>query len=256
MKKRNPLAVFGLSIITLGIYDLYWLVVTKKELNAKTKVHVPSIWLLLSPLLVIIIGFIVLIATGISGNSNATTNNVNYSYSVNSATTKTASTTSGGQLVGLTLYVIAIPLIIFISFYWFFKYSKAVNEYTNGKSSTGLTFILLWVLHLIGVAIVQDAYNDVIDAGGSNSTSAFTGSTPPNEPSGQYQDSATRQSISSPQPITQQPISPNNMATQGQYQSVQAPAQEPQDAPTVQSDGSDQPPNPTTNNDQNIDPRI
>jgi uncharacterized membrane protein YjgN (DUF898 family) len=36
MKKRNPLVVFLLSVITLGIYDIYWLVSTKKVLNAKT----------------------------------------------------------------------------------------------------------------------------------------------------------------------------------------------------------------------------
>ena len=150
----------------------------------------------------------------------------------------------------MTLYVIAIPLALIISFYWFFKYSKAVNEYTNGKSSTGLIFILLWVLHLIGVAIVQDAYNDILDAGGPNATPSSTGPTSPSAPDTQYSASGPLQNVSSPQPIAiaQQPISQNNMPTQGQYQPVQAPVQQPQETLTGQSDGSDQPPATMANN--------
>jgi hypothetical protein len=63
MKKRNPLAVFFLSIITFGIYDLYWLVKTKSVLNEKTSQHTPSIWLLIVPIPVIIAGYIVLFTT-------------------------------------------------------------------------------------------------------------------------------------------------------------------------------------------------
>jgi hypothetical protein len=56
-------------------------------------------------------------------------------------------------------------LIVPITFYWFWKFSKAVGQYTNGKMGTGVTFLLLWLLHLIGVALVQDEFNDMIDAG-------------------------------------------------------------------------------------------
>lgn len=49
MKNRNVIAVVLLSIITLGIYALYWLVVTKRELNAHGA-NIPTSWLLIIPL--------------------------------------------------------------------------------------------------------------------------------------------------------------------------------------------------------------
>lgn len=49
MKKRNPLAVFLLPFVTFGIYALYWLVVTKGELNGKGA-KIPTAWLIIIPL--------------------------------------------------------------------------------------------------------------------------------------------------------------------------------------------------------------
>lgn len=159
MKRRNPFAVFVLSFITLGIYDLYWLVKTKAELNAKTKVHTPSIFLLFSPILLLIIAVIVLAASNSSSSPTTSTTYLN-----NSITTATTNV-NGGSVVGISLFALTSLITIGISFFWFFKFSKAINEYTNGKSGTGITFLLLWVLHFIGVAIVQDTFNDMLDAG-------------------------------------------------------------------------------------------
>ncbi len=179
MKKRNPFLVFLFSLITLGIYDLYWLVQTKKELNAKTKHHIPTIWLLVFPLVIIAAGVILLIVTG--PHTTTTSNNFNYGYSYGPQSTTSTTSTTGVPVLSLALYLVGILLTIVISFYWFFKYSKAVNEYTSGKMNTGLTFILLWLLHLIGIALVQDAYNDVIDSGGPAGT-ATAAATPPAVP--------------------------------------------------------------------------
>lgn len=138
MKHRNPLAVFILSIITLGIYDIYWLVTTKKELNQKTHIHTPTIWLLFAPVLAWIAAMILIVSQSATGTNN-----------------------SAISIFILLVYLIGFVVILPISFYWFFKFSKAVNEYTSGKMSTGVTFLLLWLLHLLGVAIVQDAFNDM-----------------------------------------------------------------------------------------------
>lgn len=164
MKHRNPFAVFMLSLVTLGIYDIYWLVVTKKELNKKTRIHTPTIWLLFAPIIIIAVAFIVtLVAIGASAHTQTT------HYSMNS-TGSTATASSGGAALGASLALVGVEIIAFlvivpITFYWFFKFSKAVNEYTNGKMSTGVTFLLLWLLHLIGVAIVQDTFNDMLESG-------------------------------------------------------------------------------------------
>ena len=49
MKKRQPLAVFFLPIITLGIYSLVWYVSTKEEMKARGAV-IPTAWLLIIPI--------------------------------------------------------------------------------------------------------------------------------------------------------------------------------------------------------------
>lgn len=50
MKKRNPLVVFLLSVLTCGIYSWYWLIKTKNEMN-KMGEKIPSIWIWLIPII-------------------------------------------------------------------------------------------------------------------------------------------------------------------------------------------------------------
>ncbi len=158
MKYRNPLTVLVLSIVTLGIYDLYWLVKTKTVLNNTTRIHTPTIWLLFSPigLLVIIVALYVFSAPQPLVTHTTTT----YGNMVTSS-----STNSGFPLFLLFLEFLAIVIIIPVTFYWFFQFSKAINEFTNGELNTGVSFLLLWLLHFIGVIIVQDKFNDMIQAG-------------------------------------------------------------------------------------------
>lgn len=151
MKHRNPLAVVGLSIITLGIYDLYWLSVTRKELNSKTRHKVPTVWLLVSPIIILIgvaiLQIVVSASNASSGGSRA-----------------------GVNILSVLLGIIAVIGLLVVPMIWFYKFSKAVNEYTAGKMSTAVTFLILWLLHLIGVALVQDAFNDMQGGPGSPAT--------------------------------------------------------------------------------------
>lgn len=48
MTKRSPIAVFFLSIFTLGIYIIVWRVKTKGEMN-RLGSNIPSAWLLIIP---------------------------------------------------------------------------------------------------------------------------------------------------------------------------------------------------------------
>jgi NADH:ubiquinone oxidoreductase subunit 5 (subunit L)/multisubunit Na+/H+ antiporter MnhA subunit len=160
MKHRSPIAVFFFSIITLGIYDLYWLVKTKKVLNKNTKYHVPSIWLLIAPWILLIACYIGFFASATHSTTNQS--NTTYSYGVATQTTSNTKITDRGEffasLAGLFIGWIAF---LFISVFWFFRFSKAVNQYTKGKMSTAVTFLILWLIHLIGVALVQDAFNEM-----------------------------------------------------------------------------------------------
>ena len=49
MTERNPILVFLLPVITLGIYSLIWLVKTKDEMNEQGAA-IPTAWLLIIPI--------------------------------------------------------------------------------------------------------------------------------------------------------------------------------------------------------------
>lgn len=50
VEKRNPWLVLILSFLTLGIYAIYWLVKTKKEIN-DLGAKIPTCWWLVIPIL-------------------------------------------------------------------------------------------------------------------------------------------------------------------------------------------------------------
>src|SRR5271170_7569464 len=107
MKHRNPLGIVGLSIITLGIYDIYWLVVTKKELNQKTSQHTPTIWLLIAPVIILIVGYILLIAGTTQTVSNISSST--YAYG-NISTTGSSHPTS--YIIGLVVSVLGWIVVV------------------------------------------------------------------------------------------------------------------------------------------------
>lgn len=146
MKHRNIMAVIFFSIITLGIYDLFWLVSVKKELNAKTKVHTPTLWLLFAPVLLLLACYIFLIVSLAHASGS-----------------QSGHPSAGVSIAALLIGVVAVFLVLPITFYWFIKFSKAINEYTQGAMSTAVTFLLLYLLRFIGMALIQDHFNDMMD---------------------------------------------------------------------------------------------
>ena len=50
IQKRNPVLVAVLSVITGGIYALYWFVKTKDEINS-LGANIPTAWMLIIPVL-------------------------------------------------------------------------------------------------------------------------------------------------------------------------------------------------------------
>jgi hypothetical protein len=49
MKRRSVGGVVVLTIITVGLYGLYWIVKTKSEMNAQGA-EIPTAWLILIPI--------------------------------------------------------------------------------------------------------------------------------------------------------------------------------------------------------------
>ena len=58
-----------------------------------------------------------------------------------------------------TAWIWLIPCVGTI--WWLWKYAKGFEQVT-GKYSAALAFVLLFLLGAIGMAIIQDAYNDVV----------------------------------------------------------------------------------------------
>lgn len=61
-----------------------------------------------------------------------------------------------------TAWLLIVPIV---SIWWMWKYSGGVEHVTRGKTSQVIAFVLMFVLGVIGMAIIQDAFNKVADQG-------------------------------------------------------------------------------------------
>jgi len=74
--------------------------------------------------------------------------------------TKNEMNTQGANIP--TAWLLIVPVV---SIWWMWKYAGGVEHVTRGKSSQVIAFILMFVLGVIGMAIIQDAFNKVADQG-------------------------------------------------------------------------------------------
>ncbi len=95
MQQRSVVKLVVLSLVTLGIYAIVWMVSTKNEMNQKGA-GIPTAWLALVPI---------------------------------------------------------------VGFWWTWRYCAGVEQVTDGKTSQVMAFVVLALLGVIGMAIVQDAFN-------------------------------------------------------------------------------------------------
>src|SRR4051812_14247010 len=61
-----------------------------------------------------------------------------------------------------TAWLLIVP---FANIWWMWKYSGGVEKVTGGKTSQAIAFILLFLLNVIGAAILQDSFNKLADQG-------------------------------------------------------------------------------------------
>jgi hypothetical protein len=59
-----------------------------------------------------------------------------------------------------TGWLLIIPIA---NIYWWWKWSQGVEHVTRGKSSAPVTFLLVFLLGMIGMAIVQSTFNNLPD---------------------------------------------------------------------------------------------
>ena len=109
MTKRNVVLVILFSILTLGIYSIYWLVATKNEMN-RMGAQIPTAWILLAALI---------------------------------------------PIVG--------PLVVL---WWEWKYCEGVELVSRKEMSGVVAFLLLFLLSVIGMAILQITFNKIAEQDG------------------------------------------------------------------------------------------
>ena len=70
--------------------------------------------------------------------------------------TKNEMNTKGAQIP--TAWLIIIP---FVNWYWLWKFCEGAEMVTNKEMSAGIAFLLVFLLGVIGMAIVQSSLNKV-----------------------------------------------------------------------------------------------
>ena len=70
--------------------------------------------------------------------------------------TKREMNSKGAQIP--TAWLLIIPIV---NIYWLYKYSEGVELVTNKDMSTAVAFILLFLLGIIGMAIIQSKFNSL-----------------------------------------------------------------------------------------------
>jgi hypothetical protein len=101
VKERSVVAVLLLTLITFGIYSIYWFVATKREM-VEQGADIPTAWLLIIPI---------------------------------------------------------------VNIWWDWKWSGGVEHVTRGKMTQVISFILIFVLGIIGMAVIQATLNQAIREG-------------------------------------------------------------------------------------------
>jgi carbon starvation protein CstA len=156
MKKRHPAAVVLLPFVTLGIYCVYWLYNTRKELLARVteKDSIPPLVVLLLPFLLVVVLLVVGLLTGSQGDDSGVADGpLGVSGVISIA------------LIGIFMVgaVVALPL------WWFWKYCKTAAIVTKGYGGMDQTQLyilfvaIVWLCGLLPVwmLITQLDYNKV-----------------------------------------------------------------------------------------------
>jgi hypothetical protein len=167
MKKRVIWKMFVFTILTLGIYRLYWFIKTRKEMmDLNPKIKIMSPFFLIIPVLLVIFAVGFFITDIVQTNANlpsycqssfASSGQQNYSPApecqINSS------------IWPMVVFYIAILLYSPLIAIWLWGYSKGVELVTKEKTSFAIAMIvLLLVPDGIDILVIQDGFNKIAPA--------------------------------------------------------------------------------------------
>lgn len=135
MQSRNPVLVALFSVITLGIYALYWLYVVVRDVNAavdRDKRAWSIIWLIFPPLILLALLAMEMLIIFL---------NV---YPLNRL------------LIIVTLLVVSICILamMIIPFLWFYRFAKSLEAYTNGGIKFTENYIIFLITFFLTILVV------------------------------------------------------------------------------------------------------
>jgi uncharacterized membrane protein YjgN (DUF898 family) len=161
MKKRVIWKMLLLTIVTLGIYRLYWFVKTRREMMTKdSSIKILTPWLLVLPVVMIIGTLIYFVASSISSAASLPSYCHTVSGSYQTTQTLPAECTLHPSVLPFVLFYIAIFVFWPIMAVWLWGYSKGVEKITHEKTSFAMAMIvLLLVPDGIDILIIQDGFN-------------------------------------------------------------------------------------------------
>ena len=123
MKRRHLGKIFLLTIVTLGIYNIYWFVMTRREMLSQGAPHIPSVWILFAPLLAL--GGMILLSVIEQAVNSDGRNDL-------------------GFIILFGIVVAAIAMLI-VTPVWIWHYGKAVEALTGGETTRQYVF-WIWIL--------------------------------------------------------------------------------------------------------------
>ena len=157
MKHRSVGSVILLSLFTLGIYTLFWLAETRREMTNLGH-RIPPVKYLLAPIffmiVVIPLQFIVhFVFSTVDGSGSIGSDNL-LEKIVN--------------IFSLLVPIVAIIGLIPVSLWWFYRYCQAVEVTTNQQTSFGVSYGLLLVCAITGLSfvwpgLIQDGFNKLAE---------------------------------------------------------------------------------------------
>lgn len=161
MKNRVIWKMLVLTIVTLGIYRLYWFVKTRREMMDKdSSIKILSPFILIFPFILVAASVIFLIFSTFKSFNDIPEYCENYrssSYSI----PRECEIGSGSALPIIFLYV-SIFLVFPFVLAWLWGYSKGVEKITNEKMSFAMSLLILYVVpDGIDILLVQDAFNKI-----------------------------------------------------------------------------------------------
>ena len=129
MKQRSLWFVGLMSIFTLGIYSLYWLYVTKNEMNEKYNQDVPTFAMVFGPFIGIFLITPILLL---------------------------------GVEVAALFWLIAVPSFLIVTavvLFWIWKYCQAVEKVTKNGISGIVAFIVFFFADDLAPIFIQHYFN-------------------------------------------------------------------------------------------------